>query len=283
MYCLYRIEDTLAVPFRKRSLRQVEDPPAGTANPIYEIEDFLRDRIVLDKSRCEQYDCENLECSRAYTEDEDIFRFQYFCIDCAPGQNPFFCSDCLVLSGQGMEHDPTHRLLRLLPTTCAVCQDVTPLEEHPGGAFQGPYREFSASGATLRRVADARACPFCAFVWSALRQHPLDDIQWPPDEDQEVTIRIKTPRAAWLGIAVVSDRGVKERKVELDGQRYTIRQQDAFDKERELLVGLPIGMFGPIGIESSHHRLIVFSRVVSSDACQSPHLRPTALSAKQHC
>lgn len=243
------IEAWHTLPVNKRPLKELHDSHDDVANPIYEIEDYLRDRIVLDPPKHDGIYCDNPDCSYSLAkEDEFISGLRYYCLDCVVDQVDF-CSRCVVLPGQGIEHDPTHRLVKLLPTKCAICQGITPLKKHPGDSlgFRGPYREYSALGGTLKRVGEARACTFCVFIWNAFMQHPLDGIQWPPSEDDKVTIRIRQPPwHSWLEIAVPSDVGMTEHDIELFGERYILQQQNSADAERALQVGIPKGKSGHI-------------------------------------
>lgn len=243
MDILSAIDRYHTLPFVDRPLTRLHNPSDGVANPIYEVEDFLRDRTVLDPPKHADACCDS--CSPVFSPDRVISGLAYFCLDCIPDQVDF-CSKCVVLPGQGIEHDPTHRLLSLLPTICAVCQDVRPLEEHPGDKFRGPYREYSALWADLKRVAETRACGFCSFVWNALTQHHLDGIQWPPNENKKVTIRIQPPRTRWLEFRVLTDgEGTEEKEVEIGGVPYVVKwNRDFLECESELEVGIDVGEFG---------------------------------------
>lgn len=172
------IEKSHILLFYERPLKRLDDIPDGITNPVYQLTNGLQDRLAVDPLIHGDACCDNPTCPAAYAEDDRISGLRYYCMDCVPEQIDF-CSNCVVLPGQGIDHNQNHRLVQLLPTTCAVCKGVIPLEIHPGDNFRGPYREYSASGATLKRVAEARACGFCSFVWNALLQLPLDDIQWP--------------------------------------------------------------------------------------------------------
>lgn len=241
MHIISVIQDSHALPLHHRAMKKLIDLPAGIANPVYEIKDFLRDRIILDPPKHNDIWCDNPKCPDADVEDVFISGFRYYCIDCVPDQVNF-CSACVALPGQGIEHDPTHRLLQLLPTECAICQGIALLKWHEGDT-RGPHKEYSAPGAALNRVAEARSCAFCTFIWNALLQHPLDDIRWPPTENQEVKIRIRMRLSDWLEIAVVSDVGVEESNVEVCGEMFTIRRQNSGDMESALQVGQPLSKF----------------------------------------
>lgn len=264
------IKRTHVLPPHKRPLKLLNYAPAGISNPVYEIENFLRDCIVLDTAVHNDRRCDNPECLGVHSKDKSISEFRYYCIDCVPGHLNF-CSDCAVAPGQGIEHDPSHRLVQLLPTTCAICQGVTPLEERKSHLFQGTYREYSASGGTLRRVAQARACGFCAFLWTALLQRAPDGVRWPPGESEVVTIRIRTPGSRWLNIAVNLSARVKERETKVDHEGLTVCFQDVDSMEREVQVGLHVGKFGLIGNVRPSSRLKCSSRAISADARESPH------------
>lgn len=254
MDILSYIEEYHTQYFVDRPLKRLLDSPDGVANPVYEIEDFLRDRIVLDPPKHADTWCDGSACPHEFGPDEVISGLEYYCLDCIPKQLDF-CSKCVVSPGQG-KHDPTHRLLQLLPTKCAICQGVTAIEEHPGNRYSNPYREYSAQGAALKRVAETRACGFCAFVWNALLQQPLDGIQWPPDEDKKVTIRIWSPRARLLRIVVLSDAGVKRTEIEIGGTKYVVEQRTS-ESEKELEVGIDVGKFGLVEVERHHSQLTI--------------------------
>ncbi|KAK1840467.1 heterokaryon incompatibility protein [Colletotrichum chrysophilum] len=231
----------------ERPLKRLDDIPDGITNPVYQLTNGLEDRLVLDPLRHDDACCDNPTCPATDNEDDRISGPRYSCLDCVSEQIDF-CSKCIVLPGQGIAHNQDHRLVQILPTICAVCKGVTPLELHPGDNFRGPYREYSASGATLKRVGEARACGFCSFVWTALLQHPLDDIQWPPDEDTRVTIRVRQPWSSWLEIAVVVDVGTEESDFELQGEQFTRKSQNVGNMERELQVGPPMEWSHEMGI-----------------------------------
>ncbi|KAF3811070.1 hypothetical protein GCG54_00010406 [Colletotrichum gloeosporioides] len=241
------IEKSHILLFCERPLKRLGEIPDGITNPVYQLTNGLEDRLVLDPLRHDDACCDNPTCTTTDNEDNRISGPRYSCLDCVSEQIDF-CSKCVLLPGQGIDHSQGHRLVKLLPTICAVCEGVVPLKIHPGDNFRGPYREYSASGATLKRVAEARACGFCSFVWTALLQHPLDDIQWPPDEDTRVTIRVRQPWSSWLEIAVVVDVGAEESNFELQGEQFTRKSQNVGSMERELQVGPPMEWSHEMGI-----------------------------------
>ncbi|CAI0650020.1 unnamed protein product [Colletotrichum noveboracense] len=241
------IEKSHILLFCERRVERLDNIPDGITNPVYQLTNGLEDRLVLDPLRHDDACCDNPTCPATDNEDDRISGPRYSCLDCVSEQIDF-CSECIVLPGQGIAHNQDHRLVQILPTICAVCEGVTPLELHPGDTFRGPYRENSASGATLKRVAEARACGFCSFVWTALLQHPLDDIQWPPDEDTRVTIRVRQPWSSWLEIAVVADIDAEESDFELQGEQFTRKSQNVGSMERELQVGPPMEWSHVMGI-----------------------------------
>ncbi|KAF5514705.1 hypothetical protein CGCF413_v000187 [Colletotrichum fructicola] len=214
------IEKSHILLFCERPVKRLDNIPDGIMNPVYQLTNGIEDRLVLDPLRHDDACCDNPTCPATDNEDDRISGPRYSC--------------------QGIAHNQDHRLGQILPTICAVCEGVTPLELHPGDTFRGPYREYSASGAALKRVAEARACGFCSFVWTALLQHPLDDIQWPPDEDTRVTIRVRQPWSSWLEIAVVADIDAEESDFELHGEQFTRKSQNVGSMERELQVGPPM-------------------------------------------
>lgn len=243
MHILSVIDDTHALPLHQRPMKKLIDPPAGIANPVYEIEEFLRDRVILNPPKHDGVRCDNSKCSDADAGDNVISGLRYHCVDCVP-DSVDFCSTCVALPGQGTGHASTHRLLQLLATECSICQGTVLLGIHEDGVIPEPYKEYSASGAAFNRVSKARSCAFCTFVWNALLQYPLHGIQWPPSESQEVKIRVRMPFSDWLEIAVVSDAGQEQRKLEVEicGEMYTIRTQNRGDVgvERALQVGRPL-------------------------------------------
>ncbi|KAK2751520.1 heterokaryon incompatibility protein [Colletotrichum kahawae] len=247
MIILPIIESSHALLCYKRSLKRLGDVPDGITNPIYQLINGLEDRLVVDPPKHDDACCDNPKCPAASTGDGRISGPRYSCLDCVPGQL-HFCPECVVVPGQGIDHNQNHRLVQLLPTICAICQGVTPLEVHPGKNFRGLYREYSASGATHKRVAEARACGFCSFVWTALLQHHLDNIQWPPDEDTKVTIRVRQPWSSWLEIAVVANFDEEESNFELQGEQFTSKSQNVGNMERELQVGPPMEWSHEMGI-----------------------------------
>ena len=229
------IERIHNLPLRNRALTKHAIPPNDVINPIYEIENYLRDRNVLETPIHSGACCDNPNCLLGETEQGLISGLRYYCLDCTEQQTDF-CSTCVALPGQAIDHDCTHRLLQLPATECAVCKGVTQLKVHPGDDFRGPYREFASSGAILRRIMESRSCGFCAFVFNALTTCPLEDITWPPKEDDKVTIRVRKLRSRWLEIAVKSDFSTKTEDIEVGGQQYTRTTQSVKDKEREFQV-----------------------------------------------
>ena len=235
------IDKLLTRPLRHRLFRRLEPPPQGTANSVYEIEDYLKGRTVLDPSKSIHFGCLNSTCLTASAKDPFASGLRYQCLDCTT--TVLFCTHCVGLPGQGVDHDSTHRLLEIVPTRCGICQGLEPLDWHSGNSFRGPYKEYSASGSTLKWVAETRACGFCAFVWTALVQHPPDGLSWPPNENEEVKIRIRWLWSRWLEIAVVSVATKKEATVEYGGHEFIHETQNVHDQEKALQVGLLRGEF----------------------------------------
>ncbi|KXH62870.1 heterokaryon incompatibility protein [Colletotrichum salicis] len=125
------------------------------------------------------------------------------------------------------------------PTVCSICEDAERLEVKPADMHRGPYKEFSVKGGTLNEVADTRGCGFCTFVWRLFAQSPPEGLKWPPDDDDEVTIRIRIQWLDWLNISVVSDIATEEEFI-LRWEKYVRRGQNVPDMEKELLVGTSI-------------------------------------------
>jgi hypothetical protein len=191
---------------------------------------------VLDPSKTIHFGCLNPKCLTASTKDQFTSGLRYHCLDCTTTVS--FCTHCVGLPGQGIDHDSTHRLLEIVPTRCGICRGLEPLDWHSGDSFRGPYKEYSALGSTLKLVAESRACGFCAFVWTALLQHPPNGLNWPPNENEEVKIRIRRLWSTWLEVAVVSDTTKKRVAVEYGGHEFVQETQNVHEQEKALQFGL---------------------------------------------
>ena len=238
MNILALIKRSHELPLAVQALQRPDRSLLSMANPIFEIKNYLRDRKVLESSSHQDVFCDNPQCKSLKLGPGHIFGLRYWCADCNPTQVNF-CSDCITISGQGIHHDPAHRLVQLQPTTCALCQGLEQLEEQPANFFRIECKEYSTTGAALKRVGEYRSCGLCAFVWALLNQAPPHNIKWPPGDDQEITIRARVPWSAWLELAVVSD-AAEDKEIDINGRKYKSSQQSVSAQESALLVGYGI-------------------------------------------
>ena len=234
IYRYHNIQSTLA---HDATLRGLGLSVPDVVNPLYEVEDALQDRIGLEGSIHHGIWCDGSQCSGLETPKECISGLRYCCVDCPPGKTDF-CSNCVRITGQGVQHDHSHRLVQLSPTICALCENVMQLKVQEGDMFRGPYREFSASVAIFQRIAETESCGLCAFVWSALAQCPTIDT-WPPENDENVTIRLRRPWRNCLQVAVVTaSRYSKD--TEICDAKYVSKTVKVADMEKELEVYISI-------------------------------------------
>ncbi|KAJ8483283.1 hypothetical protein ONZ45_g14653 [Pleurotus djamor] len=241
------IQRTLSIPFHRAALVALQDPPEDVSNPLRALEDSNEDRVPLEPPIHQGVWCDGSQCRRSEAK-ESITGFRYCCIDCPPGEIDF-CSTCIATPGQGIDHDLAHTLVQIPPTTCAVCQDVAPLELHSGDTFRGPYREISATAQTFQRISEKGRCGFCTFVWTSLLQYPPSEL-WAPSDDTKVTIRLRKPQRNCYGFAVVQTKEtVKD--IEIRGRPYVSVTSNVADQEAELevYVALDHSHELPVGIE----------------------------------
>lgn len=210
---------------------------ANIANPVYEREDEVPDRIACDPPTHGGIYCDGSECS-ATGERKGIHGPRFCCIDCPPNQTDF-CSTCVMIPGQGIDHDASHKLVRIRPTCCAVCQNLLRLKLKEGDTFRGPYLEFSAPASTFQRIAQNRSCNFCSFVWNALAQCPVTQ-PWPPRDEEEVTIRVRKPWDNCLRLSVVATPPPAE-DFDIRGNTYARTSAKVSDMESELDVYIEMG------------------------------------------
>ncbi|CAM1507479.1 Fc.00g071200.m01.CDS01 [Cosmosporella sp. VM-42] len=228
-----------STPVRDAKLKVLAAPDLEVSNPLWEIDDALQDRTELQPPVHNGVWCDGSQCAGSGSQKKSISGLRYCCIDCPPDQTDF-CSSCVRAPGQGIDHDPAHRLVRIRPTICALCEDVMRLELKEGDMFRGPYREFSALTATFKRVAEKGGCGFCAFVWSALAQCPVTE-SWPPDDNKTVTIRLRMPWANCYQVSVVADAAPPE-DFEIKGSGYTRTTEKVSEQEKELEIYVSISM-----------------------------------------
>lgn len=236
------ISNSLASPLKMRSLRRLitEDE---IPNPVYEVEDAPEDRIDVSTTNHEGAWCDGLQCNDPETKrGKVISSLRYCCIDCPVGKTDF-CSTCVKLPGQGINHDITHRLVQIAATICAVCQGMAPLKVQQGDMFRGPYSEISATTATFQRIKKQESCVFCAFYWSALSQCPPTQ-PWPLADDEVVKIRVRRPWRNCCRISVVSPPPPAE-DYEIKGAKYSRRTENVQDGEKDLEVYVQLGNYAP--------------------------------------
>ncbi|KXH53662.1 heterokaryon incompatibility protein [Colletotrichum simmondsii] len=106
MSLLHWIKARHVLPIRERAIQKLEDSEVEAANSPYEFHDALRNRIILDPPIHGDATCDR--CEKLH-----------------------FCLTCVVIPGQGPDHDPGHRLVQVQPTVCAVCEDLERLEVKP--------------------------------------------------------------------------------------------------------------------------------------------------------
>ncbi|PFH59657.1 hypothetical protein XA68_12062 [Ophiocordyceps unilateralis] len=192
-------------------LRSASEPVAlEVQNPLYEVEN-VQDVTEADDPMHQNVWCDGSRCRQVQ---KTISGLRFCCIDCPAGETDF-CSDCVCIPGQGIQHDATHRLVQMRPTICAVCKGVTRLEVRDADSSRAPYVEFSATVTTLQRVQRTQSCRFCAFVWSALAQCPPAE-EWPPAKDDQVKIRLRRLWRNCFQISVVSSRRA-EKQPDIEG------------------------------------------------------------------
>ncbi|KAJ4256024.1 hypothetical protein NW762_009098 [Fusarium torreyae] len=226
------IHHHLSIPVHETPSKRKETSIFKTANPIFEVQGDLEDRKELGPFAQNTAWCDGSQCQANGPDAKPIIGIQYSCIDC-PRDQTNFCSACIELSGQGIDHDRSHRLLEIKPTVCAICQDLLSLEVQHGDFFRGPYRQISASAITFQRIADRDGCVFCSFAWKALKQYPPVE-PWPPAGDETVTIRWRQLWRNCCQISVVSSKPLEE--FETEGGRYIHKKQNVKDMEHELEV-----------------------------------------------
>ncbi|KAF6808044.1 heterokaryon incompatibility protein [Colletotrichum sojae] len=171
---LMRLFNHMHLVERAPNLNELANPPEKLANPVYEIPNYLQYRFSKEPPVHDEIICNSAKCHDAETEPTEIHGLRYHCLDCNPELD--FCSSCVEPPGQGIAHEPTHRLLQLPATECSLCLGVNRLkitsvfdgvkefEFGIGSIAKGSYREYSASGAALRRVSETKSCGFCAMV-----------------------------------------------------------------------------------------------------------------------
>ncbi|KAK1716825.1 heterokaryon incompatibility protein-domain-containing protein [Colletotrichum acutatum] len=236
MSLLHWIKARHNLPLRERAILKLSGFNVKCANPLHEFQDSLRNRIALEPPIHSDATCDRCEKLRNDPDDYKLISgLRYWCLDCETTQADV-CSTCVVVPGQGIDHDPAHRLVQVQPTACSVCEDVERLEVKPADMHRGPYKEFLVKGGTFKEVAETRSCGFCTFLWRLLAQSPPEGLKWPPDDDKEVQIRIRKQWRDWLNISVVSDLATEE-EFEMRGEKYVRRGQNAADMEKEMLVG----------------------------------------------
>ncbi|EXF75432.1 hypothetical protein CFIO01_13653, partial [Colletotrichum fioriniae PJ7] len=170
------------LPLRERATQELHDSNVECANPSNELQDSLRNRIALESPIHSAATCDGCEKLSNDPDDYDLISgLRYWCLNCETTQADF-CSTCVLFPGQGIDHDPAHRLVQVQPTS------------------------------------------------------PPEGLKWPPDDDEEVTIRIRKQWRDWLNISIVSDLATKE-EFEMRGEKYVRRGQNAADVEKEMLVG----------------------------------------------
>ncbi|KAF4462599.1 heterokaryon incompatibility [Fusarium albosuccineum] len=235
-----------STPLHDARLTNLDVP--DIANPVYEIEDALQHRTELDPPTHRFNWCDGPNCGNSEVR---ISGLRYACIDCPPSEKDF-CSTCVTIPGQGIDHDPGHRLVQLKATTCSLCQDVMGLKLQKGDTFRGPHRQFSAQVATFEEVVERNSCPFCAFVWTALAQHPVTET-WPPADDANVIIRVRRPWPNCCQIGVVSDTSSRE-DITIRGNEYVSETRNVQDEERELEIypELDWSHETPVGFGETH-------------------------------
>ncbi|KAF6818522.1 hypothetical protein CPLU01_13310 [Colletotrichum plurivorum] len=224
-------------------LKQLADPLERVVNPIYEIEDYLEDRVLKEAAVHEYTLCDGPKCQNADAKPSIIKGLRYYCLDFTDKQKDF-CSSCVELPGQGIDHGPTHRLLQLPATECAVCHDFDGLKLQPGGSLKGPYREYSASGATSSVSGRAEAVAYAR-------------------EEKEVTIRLRVPWLSGLEVALLPKSFSAEQYFEIDGKMYRDVDNERSDENREKVLQV-----GP-SIEWSHQ--MEPSPLTSPDKKFEPH------------
>ncbi|KAF6830263.1 heterokaryon incompatibility protein [Colletotrichum plurivorum] len=174
--------------------------PPGIANPVYEDGDDLEDRKVI-QSRKHNAHCDGSGCQVSRKTRQLILGRRYKCLDCDVPNGLDFCETCVLIPGQGVKHDASHRLLELEATECALCRDGKQ-ERHPATGPRGPYWEILAPVTVLRRIAELGKCGHCAMMWTAFMQCPPRD-DWPPRDNEVLTIRVGRPWANCFEYGVV--------------------------------------------------------------------------------
>lgn len=70
-------DDSHALPLHQRPMKKLIDAPAAIANPVYEIEDFLRDHMTLDPPRHNGVWYDNHKCPNANPGESEISGLLY--------------------------------------------------------------------------------------------------------------------------------------------------------------------------------------------------------------
>ncbi|KAF4965204.1 hypothetical protein FSARC_6966 [Fusarium sarcochroum] len=226
------IQHHLSISVHQIPVQKKDTSIPKTANPIFEVQGDLEDRNQPGPSAQHDACCDGSQCHAGEPDNNPIIGIRYCCMDCPPDQTDF-CSVCVELPGQGIDHDGSHRLLEINSTVCAICQDMVSLEMQQGDFFRGPYRQVSASSITFQRIANRDGCVFCTFAWKALTQYPPVE-PWPPADDETVTLRWRQPWRNCCQISVVSSKPLEE--FETHGGRYITKKQNVKDMEHELEV-----------------------------------------------
>lgn len=187
-------------PWNSPTPKDQASVPTGIANSVYEDGNPLEDRQVT-QNRQHSARCDGLGCQAPSKRRQPICGRRYKCLDCAASNGLDFCETCVLLPGQGIGHDASHRLIELEATECALCRDGKQ-ERHPATALRGAYWEISAPVTALRRIAELGKCGHCAMIWTALMQCPPRD-DWPPPDDEVLAVRVRRPWANCFEYAVV--------------------------------------------------------------------------------
>ncbi|KAF6811397.1 hypothetical protein CMUS01_13266 [Colletotrichum musicola] len=174
--------------------------PSGIANPVYEDGNGSEDRKVTE-IRQHSARCDGSGCQSPSRRRQPILGRRYKCLDCTVSNGMDFCETCALIPGQGVGHDASHRLVELEATECALCKDGKQ-ERHPATALRGPHWEISAPITVLIRIAELGKCGHCAMIWTALTHCPPRE-EWPPPDDEMLTIRERRPWANCFEYAVV--------------------------------------------------------------------------------
>ena len=214
------------------SLELVEVPATpNLPNPVFRDANEYQDRDIVD-THFGIY-CDGVECSKIPNHERTYMTKgpRYKCLDCHPFVD--FCETCVLLQ-DAVGHSSSHRLLLLEATLCTVCRDNR-LEPHPGDQFRGPYMEYTAPVATMKRVAESGRCAHCIFLWTIMEQHPPEE-GWPYPGKEKLTIRTRKPWHNCVEFSVLQDKNVVEKDIVIQGRTYTQRTQSVEDQEYELKV-----------------------------------------------